>query len=196
MAKMVEIDEAELLTSQKARDTLAALMKHPTARRKVLEAYKEVKPDEAIPELDSQQPILAEVAAAKADLEARVKKFEDDQAKRDDDNRKRELSSRWSEGQKLLRTEHRYTDEGIKAVEEMMEKKGIVDHEDGRLLFEAIHPPQQPITPNGSGAWNFLDVPSDGSEDLKKLIETKGENNGLLDKMTREALAEVRGSKR
>lgn len=195
MSKMVEISESDLMESQKARDTLAAMMKDPKSRRKVLEAYKVIRPEEAIPELDSQQPILDEVAAARKDLDERMKKFEDAREKDADERRQSELNTRWSEGQKKLRTEHRYTDEGIKAVEEMMEKKGIVDHEDGRVLFEAVHPPQQPVTPNGAGgAWNFLEMPSDGSEDLKKLIETKGESTPLLDKMTREALNDVRGS--
>lgn len=195
MPKMVEISEADLMESQKARDTLAALMKNPTSRRKVLEAYKVVRPDEAIPELDNQQPLLDEVKAARDDLDSRMKKFEDAREKDADERRQSELNTRWAQGQKMLRTEHRYTDEGIKAVEDMMEKKGIVDHEDGRLLFEAIHPPQQPVTPNGAGgAWNFLELPQDNSEDLKKLIESKGESTPLLDKMIRESLTDVRGS--
>lgn len=194
MPKMIEVSEEELLADRQKVATLDAMMKNPAARRKVLEAWKTVKPDDPIPELDAQQPLLEELAAQRKDIDDRMKKFEDAREKDAEDRRKSELNTRWAQGQKMLRTEHRYTDEGIKAVEEMMEKKGIVDHEDGRLLFEAIHPPQQPVTPNGSGSWNFLDLPPDDSEDLKKLIETKGESSPLLDKMTRDALAESRGS--
>ena len=37
---------------------------------------------------------------------------------------------------------------------------------------------------------------NDGEKDLKALIDSKGENNVLIDKMAREALFEVRGQTR
>ncbi len=77
-----------------------------------------------------------------------------------------------------------------------MEDKGILDADIAAAYFEKQHPPQAPVTPGGSGAWNFMDMPADGDADLKKLVETKGESEQLIQKMAIDALNDVRGASR
>jgi hypothetical protein len=75
-----------------------------------------------------------------------------------------------------------------------MDAKGILDPEDAALIFERDNPPPPPAMPGGSGPWNFMEPSPESGDDIKKLIESKGENGLLLDKMVREGLAEVRGT--
>jgi CubicO group peptidase (beta-lactamase class C family) len=55
-----------------------------------------------------------------------------------------------------------------------------------------LNPPQAPVQ-QSTGGWDFLTMPQEGGEDLKRLVETKGENDRLVDKMAFEALKEIRG---
>lgn len=191
---VIEVEESELLRSQQARKFVESIWNNPKARRKLLEAQKEVKPDDPmVKELDKPEPYEEQFAALRKELEDEKKSRIDAEAKREQDTKLAELRQMRTSGLERLRSEHRYTADGIKAVEEIMEKKGILDPLDAAAIFERDHPQAAPIAPN-SGAWNFLEPVPDDSEDLKKLIETKGENNPLLDKMTREALMEMRGS--
>lgn len=191
---VIEVEEAELLRSQQARKFVESIWNNPKARRKLLEAQKEVKPDDPmVKELDKPEPYEEQFAALRKELEDEKKSRIEAEAKREQDLKLSELRKVRSDGLEKLRGEYRYTADGIKAVEEIMEKKGILDPLDAAAIFERDHPQQAPIAPN-SGSWNFLEPVPDDSADLKKLIETKGENNPLLDKMTREALMEIRGS--
>ena len=48
----VEVDELQLQQSNKLRQTVEGWLKHPKAKRKILEAQKLVDPKADIPELD------------------------------------------------------------------------------------------------------------------------------------------------
>jgi hypothetical protein len=193
MGKTVEVDEVDLQRSVKAREFVETIWNNPKARRKLLEAQKEVKPDDPmVKELDRPDPIEDRFAALTKQNDELRKEIADDKAKREQDDKLSQLKRQRADGIAQLRRD-RWTDEGIKGVEAIMEEKGILDPLDAAAIFEKAHPPQDPILPGGSGSWNFLEPAPAESDDLKKLIETKGENNFLLDKMAREALMEVRG---
>jgi hypothetical protein len=69
--------------------------------------------------------------------------------------------------------------------------------EDAVAIFERRNPPTTPIAPGGSGAWNFMDDASgDADADIKKMIETKGNSEALLNSMVNKTLQEVRGTQR
>jgi hypothetical protein len=191
----IEVDEAELLRSQQARKFVESIWNNPKARRKLLEAQKEVKPDDPmVKALDEPEPYEEQYKALRKELEDEKKARIESDAERKQEAKLSELRKIRNDGLEKLRGEYRYTADGLKAVEEIMEKKGILDPLDAAAIFERDHPQQAPIASNSSGAWNFMEPVPDDSEDLKKLIDTKGENNPLLDKMTREALMEIRGS--
>ena len=57
MARLVEVDEEQLQRSTKAREFVESIWNNPKARRKLLEAQREVKPDDPmVKELDKPDP--------------------------------------------------------------------------------------------------------------------------------------------
>ena len=191
----VDIDETELLRLRRLNDTVNSMTRSPSAKRKLLEALKDVHPDDpAVKELEKPDPTedrftklereLAEERQARADSDAeREKNTKLDSIRREQDAGFAELArAKW-------------TPDGIAKVKAVMEEKGILDVAIAAKWIESQMPPADPVTPGGYGAWNFSDAMAGESDvDLKKLIESKGENEGLLRKMAGEAIMEVRGS--
>jgi hypothetical protein len=88
-----------------------------------------------------------------------------------------------------------YTPEGIDKIEkELMAPRGIASHEDAVKVWEAEHPSAPPIMPGGVGPWNFFEQPPEdkANENIKRLIDNKGRDEVLADKMARDALNEFR----
>ena len=185
----VEVDELQLQQSNKLRQTVEGWLKHPKAKRKILEAQKLVDPIEEV---------KASTAKEIADLK---KQIADADAARERDGRIAQLQMLKDNGIKKLR-EGRYTDEGIKAVEKIMEEKGILDPLDAAAIFERDHPPQAPVQQSGSGAWNFGELPSSTDDADEKYVDQllKGGKNdisdGVLSQRISQTINEVRGSAR
>lgn len=191
----VEIDEAELKRLQVLESQVGALLKNPSARKKLAAAVKEVNPKDSLAaEADAVDPVEKRFADMEARLAAEAKAREEAEAKRTQDSRLAQLAEVKNRGIARLRQD-RWTEEGIKGVEKLMEDKGILDPLDAAAIYERDHPPQAPLVPSsGSGSWNFMAPPAETETDLKQLIETKGENIPLVDKMAWGAIQEVRGA--
>ncbi len=191
---VVEIDENELLRLRRLGETVSAMYKTPSAKRQLLGALKEVRPeDPAVKELDKPDPTesaIAEVRKEAADLR---KQIEDDKAERENNSRLDAIKREQDTAFDALRRE-RWTEEGIAKVKAIMQEQGIASVAIAAKWIESQMPIQQPATPS-SGGWNFMDGVSaaEGDADLRRLIETKGENEGLLRKMAGEAISEIRG---
>lgn len=187
-----EVEETEYLASEKLRKTVQAMLGNPDARRKLLEAEKIVNPQAAIPEIDSAKPLEDKIAALQKqiddDKKARAEKDEKDETER----KLAQLNGKWEKGREKLR-EQGYTEEGIKKIEELMASKNIIDHEDGLTIYEKHNPPPSPGLSTGPN-WNFFETPKEGEDSMKKLLESKGEDESVLRKMTNEALSEVRSN--
>lgn len=195
----VEVDELQLQQSNKLKQTVESWLKNPKARRKVLEAQKLVDPKAEIPELDEPDPIEALRAESSAQIAALQKKIDDDAAARERDGRIQQLQSLKDTGIKRLR-EQRYTDDGIKAVEKIMEEKGILDPLDAAAIFERDHPPQMPVAQSGgSGSWNFGELPSSTEDADEKYVDQllkagkNGLSDGALSQRISQTIGEVRG---
>lgn len=196
MAKTIEVDEEQFLNDQKLRQTVSKIMANPKAAKLVEQAYKEVDPKAPTPRLDAEAVQNETVDTDKKSLAELQKQIADDNAESEKNAKLTALNNKVESGLSKLRREG-WTEEGIKGVQAIMDEHGILDPEIAASHFEKLHPPQAPVTPGGSGAWDFMSMPADGAdEDLKKLIETKGESGPLLDKMARDALNEVRGQSR
>lgn len=193
MAK-IELDEEEILRLRRVEKTVGDMFKHPKAKLLLQEAHKTVDPNAITPDLDAQKPLDDRFKQLSDQNAALAKQISDDKAEREQRDAQLALKSRVDGGIDRLRSQG-WTEEGIKGVQDIMEKNGILDPEIAASHFEKLHPPQMPISPtNGTGAWNFLDVPADGAEaDLKKLIENRGEGL-IVDKLANDALREVRGA--
>ena len=191
----VEIDEVELLRLRRQDQTVHALMANPKAKRKVLEAYKEHDPSAKIPELDMEEAARKPVEDLSKTVAELQKQMADDKAEREKQAKLDQLNGSVEAGFAKLRRGG-WQDEGIEAVRKLMDEKGILDPEIAAAYYEKQHPPQAPATPSGVGGWNFVENVQDSEADLKKLLESKGNNESLADKMAREALQEVRGALR
>ena len=197
----VEVDELQLQQSNKLRQTMEGWLKNPKARRKVLEAQKIVDPKAEIPELDEPDPIEALRAESDKKIADLQKKIDDDAAARERDGRIAQLQTLKDNGIAKLR-EQRYTDDGIKAVEKIMEDKGILDPLDAAAIFERDHPPQAPVQQTGSGHWNFGELPSSTDDVDDKYVESllkagkNGISDGALSQRIAQTITEVRGSAR
>ena len=191
----VEIDEVELLRLRKQDSTVHALMQNPKAKRKIFEAYKEHDPNARIPELEREEAARAPVSALETTVAELKKQIADDKAEREKNEKLGSLHGSIEQGKVELRRAG-WTDEGIAAVEKVMEEKGTTDIAMAAAYYEKLHPPQLPSTPRGHGAWNFTEEVADGEADLKRLLATRGDNEIAVDKMAREALNEFRGAGR
>ena len=192
---MPEIDEVELLRLRKQDQTVHALMSNPAAKKKIFEAYKVVDPNARIPELDAEDAAKAPVMALEKTVKEMQAKLDADAAEREKTAKLASLNGNIEQGKSKLRREG-WTDEGIAAVEKVMEERGILDVEIAAAFYEKNNPPQIPATPRGYGGWNFIDNVQDNEADLKKLLDTKGNSEVLADKMARDALNEFRGASR
>lgn len=195
MPQFVEVDETELLRLRRLGETVTQMTKSPTAKRKLLEALKDVRPDDpSVKELERPDPIesgFEELRKSNAELR---KQIEDDKADRERSTKLDGIKRQQDEGFAKLR-QARWTDDGIAKVKAVMEEQGILNVDIAAKWIESqMPPPADPVMPGGHGAWNFADALAGETDvDLKRLIESKGENEGLLRKMAGEAISEVRG---
>lgn len=201
MAKMVEVDEAEFNQMVALRTVASKMVSKPESRRLLEQAQKLVDPNAATPMLDAEAAQLAPVKELEKTVNDRIAKFEKD---RDDEKREATLAAiaaRQNEGFARLRRAG-YTDEGITAVQKLMETKGLVDVDDGVTLFEKHNPPQVPSTPSGGMTgerWNFTDQPADGDKDIAALLANKGDGaaaDAAVMRMVNATLSELRGARR
>jgi hypothetical protein len=197
VAKLIEVDEEEYLSSKKLRDTVATWMKNPAARRKLLEANKAADPKAEIPELDQPDPIEAKVTPVLDELKAIRKELAEDKAKREQDEKLNALTSKIESGFRTLRSEHGLTAEGEQQIRKVMEEEGITNVAVAWNHFNAMHPPATPVTP-GIGGWNFLEPEKEAADAdyIDKLFKSKGENDQLALNQSRSVLSEMRGARR
>ena len=191
----VEIEEDELQALLRIKTALVPIMANPQAARLAEQAIKMVHPNARTPHLDAD----ATLNSATADIRKEFDEYRKTQTQKEEaaeqEKKIAALNSSIEDGVRRLR-QAGWTDEGIKGVRDTMETRGILDVDIAAAYFEKQHPPQSPITPGGSGAWNFMEPPAETDVDMKQLIATKGESVPLIDKMAREALSDFRGQSR
>lgn len=188
----IEVDEAEFRRFQQLQSATDLMLKNPKSRRLLEQAHRTVDPNAPAPLLDHEAEINAPLEALRKEFSDYKTAAEKKEADADAKAKIASISNSIEAGIARLR-QARWTDEGIAAVRKLMDEKGILDVDDAVAIFERHNPPPPPIAPRGAGAWNFIEGVSDGEADLKKLLETKADYEPVVDKMARDALAEVRG---
>lgn len=192
----VEIDEAEFLQNKTLRETVAKIMANPDAALMVERALKTVDPNARTPRLDQAKLVEEPVKGVEKKLDDFIAAQNKANADREEANKRAQITADVQTGLSRLRA-NGWLDDGIKAVEKIMEEKGILDVDIAAAYFEKLHPPQVPVSPGGAGAYNFFsDLAPEGDADLKKMIESKGESEGVVDKIAYMALNEIRGASR
>ena len=189
----IEIEQDELDRLNRVQNTLRTIVANPKSKALLEEAHKIVDPQAVTPELDRINAIKEPVSAVEKKLDAFIKAQEDDKAEREKQAKLAKLTADREAGIAKLRSE-RWTDEGIKKLETFMDEKGILDVEVAAAAFERLHPPATPAPPS-STRWDFTEVGAgDADKDIKGLLESRGNNEILADKMANDALREHRAS--
>jgi hypothetical protein len=198
---MREVDEAEYNQLIALRGVASKIVANPAARKRLEEAQKMVDPNAPTPTLDAEAAQMAPIKEAEkrlADEIAALKK------EREDEKREQTLAAIADKQSKAIAQLRRqgYTDEGVAAIEKLMETKGLLDVEDAVAIFERANPPQMPVTPGGltGERWNFADQPTDGGDkDIAALLSNKGDGPGgdaAAMRMANATLQEMRGARR
>jgi hypothetical protein len=196
MARTIEVDEAEWNQRQALAAVAGKMVGNPSARKLLEQAHKLVDPNAATPALDAERAQNEPINAIKTELSEEIAALKKE---REDEKRQRTLDSlaqKQTEGIQRLRRSG-YTDEGVAAVQKLMEDKGILDVDDAVAIFERHNPPQVPATPGGMNAWNYAaNIESDTDKGIQNLLKTKGENDQVVMGLAMEALNEFRGARR
>ena len=183
-----EIDENEYAEYQRLREVASLIQKNPEATRRLQEAVAIAAPDRIGPEIRIRNEMnerLSGIEKLLADDRAeRAKEREERQA----EESKRELESRWLKGRTALRSAG-YNDDGIAKIEELMEQRGVADHEVAAAYFERENPPPDPVVTGGS-RWNFFDMPKD---DVSLDALMKGDDEAFLRQAVPAVLKDMRG---
>jgi hypothetical protein len=150
----------------------AGLAQNPKTRRMVAKAVREVMPDS--PEARSFSDVEQEERfdSFKAEQEAReLQRQQDEVVGRMNGQRQRLLGGgEDGEGRK-------YSEDDVKAIEALMQKKGITDYNDGAILYAATLPPDNPKPGDGphevhGTTWEFPEWGKFGKDPVRASRET------------------------
>jgi hypothetical protein len=195
MAKTVEIDEVELLRSQQLRATVEKILAHPEGRELVERAHKLVDPNAKTPALDAKKVVTEPIEQVRTELANFIKAQNEANEKREAEANRSAIKNKVDAGMAELKARG-WTTDGLKAVETLMEEKGLLDPLDAADLYEKRNPPPIPTTPSGGG-WNFPEIPKDGGDAYEKaLLDSKGQNDLIAERQAMEVLNEIRGARR
>ncbi len=191
-----EIDETEYAQLRNLVGTLGKMMAHPEARGMVLKAQKTVNPDAVIPEIDAAAPLKAAQDELRAMLEADKAERKQEREDREQKTRVDEFAARW-EGKKRALRDDGYSTEYVDGVEKLAQERGLADLDAAAALFDRLNPAPTVASPGG-GNWDFFASPDKGAEDdfMKKLWDTRGENDGIVMAEAGRAISEIRSAGR
>jgi hypothetical protein len=186
-----EIDETEFLAAKSTIDAVNGMLAHPAARKLLLQARKTADPNVVIPEIDAAAPLNSEMSEIKKMLAEEKAAREAEKVEREQAVRISEFQQGWERQKSRLR-EAGWRDEGISEVEKFAQERGVPDLEIAASHWEKLHPPPEPVQPNGSGSWGFFDQPADDDMFVKKMIDSRGEDESALNQEINAALKEYR----
>ena len=189
---MIEVDENQFHNDRKVVELVQKMLAKPSARRKVLEAHKDIDPNVAIPEIDAAEPVKAAVEAATKQMSDFIAEQRKRDAERDEEAKKREFIGKFEQGRDLLRG-YGVTAEGLAKVEELMTSAGIVDHEIGYAAFSKLNPEPEPAPPAPNfGFGGIFNADKNPDEFIKSMHASKGNDESAMDKHIHEILQDVR----
>lgn len=186
-----QVDEAEFLNAQAVMRAVDMMMADKDARKLLLQARKKSDPKAVIPELDAAEPVNAEVAEIRKMLSEQKEVMAAEKAEREQQARLAEFAKGWEKQRSKLRGDG-WRDEGIEGIEKLAQERGIPDLEVAAAYFEKLHPPAEPVQPNGTGSWGFFEGNSEDDTFIKAMIASKGDDEGALDREIAATLKDFR----
>ena len=193
MGKLIEVDEVEYAQSRQLRDTIAKLMADPKRAAKIEELRKEVEPNAPTPHLDQMKLTTEPVEKVREEMSALRKELAEEKAKSEQDAKLSALQRKIDAGNAQLLSEG-WTQDGIKTLTEFREKEGILDPIAAAAYYEKLNGAQvAPMQPSsGFGAWNFGEVPKDENDFVKKLMDSHGQNDLVVENEAMKVIKEFR----
>jgi hypothetical protein len=181
-----EVDETQWQSAQNVVRSVTEIMKDPKRAMRLLELQKEAEPNAVIPQVEARREAQEAVEGITKEFKELRAELQAEREKRDQDGKLEQFTKKYEAGRKILAT-NGYNEEGVKAVERLMEERGIADHEDALVIYERLHPPQQPIKSNNAAVSSFLAKArgeADGGDEIaKRLIASKGQDPWVLDRL-------------
>jgi hypothetical protein len=197
MAKVIEVDETEFANGQQTIAAVRKLMAHPEASLLIEKARKLVEPDAPTPRLDAHKQVNEPIEKLEAKISELQKKIEDDASERSKNEKLAALQKLVEAGHEQLKREG-WQPDGLKALAEWQEKKGILDPIDAAAAYERQHGAQvAPVTPSSHiGGWDFTTPAKEDEDYTKKLLETRGDSESLVMNQAMKSLNDFRGNNR
>ena len=193
MGKLIEVDEVEYAQSRQLRDIIVKLMADPKRAAKIEELRKEVEPNAPTPHLDQMKLTTEPVEKVREEMSALSKELAEEKAKSEQDAKLSALQSKIDAGNAQLLSEG-WTTDGLKTLTEFREKEGILDPIAAAAYYEKLNGAQvAPMQPSsGFGAWNFGEVPKDENDFVKKLMDSHGQNDLVVENEAMKVIKEFR----
>lgn len=186
-----EIEETALLNMAGVNRAVDLMMANKEARALLLKARKISDPSAVIPEIDAAEPVNAQVDEIKKMMAEEKAAREADKAERAQAEKLAEFARGWEKQRSKLRADG-WRDEGIENIEKLAQERGIPDLEVAAAYFEKLHPPAEPVQPNGSGSWGFFgDQPEDDTF-IKAMLASRGDDEAALDREIAATLKDFR----
>jgi hypothetical protein len=157
-------------TASELADLFHELSHDPETRKIIATAVKKKKAGSAHAE-----------AFKDVDLEERIESFEQKQERKDLERQQQEVVARMNaQRQRLLEggdTGRKYSEDDVKKIETLMQKKGITDYDDGAVLYSATLPPEDPqpgkdIPAQHGATWEFPEWGKFGKDPVKASRDT------------------------
>jgi len=189
---MPEIDETRLNSLTAVAQIADSLLKNPKTRTQYLKAVKEANPNIPIPEIDAAGPVVSEVAAIREEFTKELKALREEREKELKDRQLDSVRSQYNKGKQSL-LDLGYTPEGVADVEKFMETNSILDWDVARKAYEYDNPRPAPARPSRGNYFDLMEQKQTGGDDyIKKLFETGGQDESVLDAQINTVLAEAR----
>ena len=152
-----------------------SLSQNPKTRKLIAKAVKDASADDAAAKRHS-------AAFTDVDLSDQFEKFQADQEAKDLKRQQDEVLARMNRQRAALLTGgedgggRKYAEDDVKAIEALMQRKGISDYEDGATLYAATLPPIDPRPgdepPQHGSTWEFPEWAKFGPDPVKASRDT------------------------
>ncbi len=190
----IEVDELEHQNQQQLTRLYGSMMQDPKSRELLTKAAKIVNPKAVTPELDAKEEVYAEIRARDEKIDALTARLDADKAEREQATQLQTFQQSWEQKRGSLR-KLGYTDDGIEKIEQLAQERGIVDLEAAAALFDRMNPPQQVTPSSGFAPFDTFNPSDRDNENFKALMEAKGDDPMVENKMIREALDDYRSGR-
>lgn len=162
----------DVATATDLADLFHELSQNKDTRKIVAAAVKKLKPDSP-----------HAMAFADVEQEDRFESFKREQEEARLEQQKQDILSRMSRARDSLLTGgsdgsgRKYSEDDVKKIEELMQKKGISDYDDGATLYAATLPPHEPqpgidIPPQHGATWEIPEFAKFGTDPVRASRDT------------------------